>query len=118
MLFITPQANGGFLADSKDNEEFLKYLLRLTMNVYDETQRVWVYSRGSGSGCSAFERNRVVGEYDCYYIMHPFVCEEGKIQYAILLVLNLYHQTTKFWTRPEIICRQQLKCGYSDDFSF
>lgn len=78
-MFYCLQENGGFLAESKGNQEFFKYLLRLTMNMYDPTKRVWVYSEVSSGRCSAFEQNYVVEEYDCYYVMHPFICEKGEL---------------------------------------
>lgn len=59
--------------------EFLKYLLRLTMNVYDEKKRVWVYSDVTSGRCAALEKNYIIEEYDCYYVMHPFLCEKGKL---------------------------------------
>lgn len=68
--------NDGFLAEAKDHEEFFRYILRLTENVYSEKMRVWVYSEMRSGRCSAFERNRVVEEYDCYYVLHPFICEK------------------------------------------
>lgn len=68
--------NDGFLAQVKNNQEFLRYILRLTENVYNENMRVWVFSELQPGRCSAFEKNYVVEEYDCYYIMHPFICEK------------------------------------------
>ena len=77
------QENEGFLAEAKDRQEFFRYLLRLTENVYNPKLRVWVYSEMPSGRCSAFEKNYVVEEYDCYYILHPFICEKGK--YKIVL---------------------------------
>lgn len=71
------QDNEGFLAEAKNRLEFFQYLLRITMNKYQDTKRVWVYSEVSSGRCSAFEKNYVVEEYDCYYVMHPFICEKG-----------------------------------------
>ncbi|XP_052783699.1 protein bark beetle-like isoform X2 [Mya arenaria] len=68
--------NGGFLADAKGKHDFFRRYLRLIMNVYAETKRVWVYSEVTSGRCSAFEKNYVVEEYDCFYVMHPFLCEK------------------------------------------
>jgi hypothetical protein len=72
------QENDGFLAEAKGRVEFLKYLLRLTMNVYNEDKRVWVYSEVTSGRCSAIEKNYITEEYDCYNVLHPFICEKGK----------------------------------------
>ncbi|KAL3873370.1 hypothetical protein ACJMK2_036499 [Sinanodonta woodiana] len=68
--------NNGFLAEIKDRQAFIAYLLRLTQNVYDPARRVWVYGEVTSGRCSAFEKNYVVEEYDCYNVMHPFICEK------------------------------------------
>jgi hypothetical protein len=90
------QLNNGFLAEIKGQTEFMRYLLRLTQNVYQETQRVWVYAEVRGGHCSSFEKNYIVEEEDCFLTLHPFVCEKGTYIYTrgcgvVAPTLSLYH---------------------------
>jgi hypothetical protein len=71
------QDNQGFLAEADGQAPFLRYLLRLTENVYNKNLRVWVYSEVAPGYCSAFQDDYIVAEQDCQRILHPFICEKG-----------------------------------------
>ena len=78
------QDNKAFLADSKNRQEFLYYLLRLMMNNYSPKMRVWVAAGNTKSGwCTAIELNYIVIEQDCKRILHPFICETGKRMFVV-----------------------------------
>ena len=82
-IYIT-QDNKAFLADSKNRQEFLYYLLRLMMNNYSPKMRVWVAAGNTKSGwCTAIELNYIVIEQDCKRILHPFICETGKRMFVV-----------------------------------
>lgn len=68
--------NLGFLAEADNQAPFLRYLLRLTENVYTKDLRVWVFSEVAPGYCSAFQDDYIVAEQDCQRILHPFICEK------------------------------------------
>ncbi|VDI16459.1 Hypothetical predicted protein [Mytilus galloprovincialis] len=69
------KAAGGYLADSKDKENFLQYLLRLSENVYVDDLTVWVYSEVSKGYCSSLKDTYIVAQQDCHRKLLPFICE-------------------------------------------
>lgn len=66
----------GFLAEVKDRENFIRYLIRTTESVYKETLRVWIYAEVAVGFCSSFENNFIVAEQECHRKFLPFVCEK------------------------------------------
>ncbi|XP_033735968.1 LOW QUALITY PROTEIN: protein bark beetle-like [Pecten maximus] len=66
----------GFLAEVKDRENFIRYLIRTTESVYKETLRVWIYAEVAVGFCSSFENNFIVSEQECHRKFLPFVCEK------------------------------------------
>ena len=74
-----PQAVGGYLADYKDKENFLQYLLKLSENVFDGGLSVWVYAEVSKGHCSSFKNTYIIAEQDCHLKLLPFICERGNL---------------------------------------